>query len=84
MTEVALTHAYLIEHEDGRLEGINCTVERQGNAIRVVAGEPLVKRLHVNLKSRYDIEAVFTGQPVYKDMEGMCWLGSVPEELSGF
>lgn len=84
MTEVALTHAYIIEHEDGSLEGINCSVERQGHLIRVTTPESLVKRLHVNLRNRYDVEALFTGGAVYKKVTGIRWLGSVPEELSVF
>lgn len=81
MAEIALSNAYIIEHKDGRLEGVNCNVVKEGNSLLVTTQEPLVKNLHVNLKNKYSIKVLFGEKQDYKNVAGMQWLGNIPEEL---
>lgn len=84
MSETMLTNAYIIEHEGGRLQTINCTITKaDGGTLRVAFGDPLVKHLHVNLSSKLSLTIEGSNER-YDNVVGCKWLGSEPEALALF
>lgn len=84
MTEIALENAYIIEHENGSVQGVNCSVKKEGKFLTVTTTEPLVHRLHINLKNEHDIRTNFSEVKSYPSEKGMKWLGSCPDDLRPF
>jgi hypothetical protein len=83
--EIALTSAYVVENADGSLETWNCTAKRSLlGAIAVAPAEPVVSRIHFNLKQPAGVRAGFsTGTCKGKLPAGMTWFGpgAIPEEI---
>jgi hypothetical protein len=88
MEEVALTASYLLERENGDLVAWNCSASRspQGEII-ITPTEPVISRVHVNLRHPATVEIHFPGGKTERDpcAAGMKWIGSgrVPEILRG-
>jgi hypothetical protein len=84
MEEVALTSAYVIEREDGSWSTYNCkaAVDAKG-VLTVQPAEPVVKRVHLNLRNPRRVKAQFEGAQEIAATAGMQWIGpgGVPEIL---
>jgi hypothetical protein len=76
--EIALTSAYVVENADGSLETWNCKAELGPlGAITVTPAEPVVSRIHFNLKTPHEVLVNFTASPLTaRCMTGMQWLDS--------
>jgi hypothetical protein len=75
LEEVALTSAYIIEHNDGDITAWNCHVESVDNALHVYPAEDIVDSVHVNIKNTHKVTVHFTGtDPLHADCSGLQWL----------
>ena len=76
--EIALTSAYVVENDDGSLETWNCNAKPGPlGAITVTPAEPVVSRIHFNLKTPREVRVNFTAGPLTaKCNTGMKWLDS--------
>ena len=83
-----MTASYLLERENGDLVAWNCSASRspQGEII-ITPTEPVISRVHVNLRHPATVEIHFPGGKTERDpcAAGMKWIGSgrVPEILRG-
>jgi len=74
--EIALTSAYVVENADGTIETWNCAAssDRHGT-VEVMPSEPVVERVHVNLKSARSVRVrLATGVVAADCPAGMTWL----------
>lgn len=53
--ETVLTHAFIVENQDGTISGYNCKVKRNGNKLEVYPDEPQVTSLHCNLSHPFTV-----------------------------
>ncbi len=75
--EVALTNAFVVEREDGSLETYNCAARKSDGTIAVTMSEPVVERLHLNLKTPSAVKAAFGAREASSPrFSGMGWLES--------
>lgn len=56
IAETVLDKAYIVERADGTLGCYNCKAERNGKELRVIAAEPQICNLHVNLTNKYNVK----------------------------
>ncbi len=85
MSEIALTSAYIVEHENGLLSSLNCSIDKSGHVLTVTTREKLVNKLHINLKQPATIVTEFGGvRKTYENVSGLQWLGEQPEETLPF
>ncbi|MEI6788962.1 MAG: hypothetical protein WCL49_10850 [bacterium] len=77
LEEVALTSAYIVEDPSGGVETWNCSVVRRGEAIEVTPAEPVVCRLHYNLRTACNVTVSFPGShPITQSHQGIGWIES--------
>jgi hypothetical protein len=84
LEEVALTAAYVIEREDGSVSTYNCKAENVNGTINITPAENVVSRIHLNLKTKHDVNAEFnSGEKISGSYSGMQWIGpgGNPEDL---
>ena len=76
--EIALTSAYVVENDDGSLETWNCKAAPGPlGTITATPAEPVVTRIHINLKTPREVRVNFTAGPLTARCKtGMQWLGS--------
>lgn len=55
IAESMLTNAFIVERPDGSVVGYNCTIEKQGNKLKVKANEKQITNLHCNLKHPFTV-----------------------------
>ena len=55
IAESMLTNAFIVERPDGSVVGYNCTIEKQGNKLKVKANERQITNLHCNLKHPFTV-----------------------------
>ena len=54
-SSVLLNNAFIVERPDGSVVGYNCTIEKQGNKLKVKANERQITNLHCNLKHPFTV-----------------------------
>lgn len=69
--EIALTNAFVVERADGSVVGYNCTVERKGDKLTVIAGEKQITNLHCNVRNPYTV--LFKGETNKLDANYLGW-----------
>ena len=77
MVEVLMDNAYIIENENGELQGINCSITPKGNTFVVNYSSPHIKNLHINLKKQY----VFEVNGKQYEGYGLKWMIGYPDDL---
>jgi hypothetical protein len=85
MEEVALTSAYVIERENGKIVSWNCkaTINSDG-AITILPNDDVVCRVHLNFRNQHQVKIRFLNETVDQiQLPGMSWVGSggIPELL---
>lgn len=78
LEEVALTSAYVIERPDGTWGAYNCKVSTDQNGVLVIEpAEPVVSRVHLNLRKPRRILARFhnAASTTPQEISGMQWIG---------
>lgn len=68
--ETVLTHAFIVENQDGTISAFNCKVVRDGNRLDVSPNEPQVKSLHCNLSNPFTITFQGTTKALPQDYCG--------------
>jgi hypothetical protein len=84
LEEVALTAAYVLERADGTLISHNCMVSMDGDVLKITPAEPVVSRVHLNLRKKRRISVSFGAKKILAEAEaGLQWIGpgGVPEDL---
>ena len=75
MEEIAVGNAFVIERANGTMIGYNCRVSFKGKTVEVTPAEPMIQRVHVNLKSVHAVCINFaTGKTMSSGKIGMQWL----------
>jgi galactosylceramidase len=76
LTEQFIPNAFVLERADGSLRAWNCQVERKDGRILVRPSEPVVSRVHFNLKQASPAEVAFASGVVREELKaGMHWVG---------
>ena len=82
MEEIALANAFVLERADGSIVGWNCNVSANQQSLDVTPSEPIVQRVHVNLKTTRPVRVTFsTGMQSQQCAAGMQWI-SAPRSRS--
>lgn len=85
MEEIAVSQAYVLERADGSFRTYNCKLEKQGGSLVVAPNDPVVSRIHLNLRRQCQVQATFgDGTKVSLPAgPGMQWIGpgGLPEDL---
>lgn len=77
LEEVALTTAYIVERESGEIVGYNCRVEQEDGTLVITPAEPIVSRLHLNLRKSHHVKCRFgVGGTVEGDYSGLQWISA--------
>lgn len=61
LEEVALTHAFVVEHADGEWASWNCRTELQNGRLHITPSEPVVDSVHFNAVRPSDVVVHFAG-----------------------
>lgn len=64
IAETVLCNAFVIERPDGSIGAYNCSAERRGVSLHVIADEPQITTLYTNLHS--SLAVIFDGGTVKK------------------
>ena len=72
--EAFLTHAFVIERENGTFKGYNCSVKKENNKIIIEPESRLIDKIHVNIKGEKQVRIKsICGEKDYTT-SGMQWL----------
>jgi len=75
MEEIVVAQAFVVERADGTFIGYHCSACLKGDSIEVTPSEPIVQRVHVNLKTPRPVRINFAGGTVSALCPaGMQWL----------
>lgn len=81
MCELFIDNAYIIEHDNGRLQAINCSLTRNDDGVTEVKfATPHVTNLHINLRHEHTLRV--NGRT--HRTQGLKWLTGTPEILQPF
>ncbi len=85
LEEVALTSAYVVEREDGRIAAWNCRVSAGAEGQMIVTpSEEIVSRVHLNLRAGHSVRICFAGgRTLNATVKGMKWLYPDGPEMPG-
>ena len=61
--ESVLSNAFIVERPDGSFGCYNCQIEKNGKKLKIISDEKQIRKLHVNVFSRLDID--FDGDITY-------------------
>lgn len=76
LTEQFVPNAFVLERADGTLQAWNCRIEQKGERIEITPSEPVVSRVHLNLRKAHPVAIRFSKEPFEQRMEpGMRWVG---------
>lgn len=76
MAEQFVPNAFVLERADGTLRAWNCRVEQKGERLEVVPAEPVVSRVHLNLRKAHRVGILFSSDSFDGRVEpGMRWVG---------
>ena len=76
MAEQFVPNAFVLERADGMLRSWNCRVVRSKKGIEVVPAEPVVSRVHLNLRQGQRVTIRFAKDSFDERVEpGMRWIG---------
>lgn len=76
LTEEFVPNAFVLERADGTLRTWNCQVVHNDKGIEIVPAEPVVSRVHLNLRKGHHVTIRFAAGAVDGPMEpGMRWMG---------
>ena len=79
MEECALTSAYVIIDEEGRVQNWNCSTRYKEGILHIVPDEDLITCLHLNLSQDVEVETTLSGKHIRKScFSGMEWIGNTP------
>ena len=70
--------AFILENDDGELEGFGCEVYRRDNAVNVLTDED-IEFIHINIKTKADI--VHNGKLIKKNIFGQKMLSKSGREI---
>ena len=76
LAEQFVPNAFVLEREDGTLRAWNCRAERAGEMLEIVPAEPVVSRVHLNLREGRRVSVRFAKESFDERVEpGMRWIG---------
>lgn len=76
LAEQFVPNAFVLERADGTLRAWNCSAVRSKEGIDVVPAEPVVSRVHLNLRRAQRVTVRFAKEPFDERVEpGMRWIG---------
>lgn len=78
LEETLLKKAFVLENDDGELEGFGCDVYRRGNVINVLTDED-IEFIHINIKEKADI--AHNGKLIKKNIFGQKMLRKNGREI---
>jgi hypothetical protein len=83
MEEIAVASAYVLERQDGTFKTYNCRLEKKGSTLTITPAEAMVSRIHLNLRQKYKVKAIFGNETMSKSVDGLQWIGpgGIPEDL---
>lgn len=79
LEEVALTSAYVIFHQDGKIETWNCRIEEVGGTKVIKPSETCVSRIHIHTPVSREVSVSFSGKLIKRTINQPGWI----EEQAG-
>lgn len=79
MEECALTSAYVVIDEAGRVQSWNCSAGYENGVLRIIPDEELITGIHLNSLLKIEVETNLAGKHIRKSyLPGMDWIGKKP------
>jgi hypothetical protein len=76
LAEQFVPNAFVLERADGTLRAWNCRVDQNGDRLEIVPAEPIVSRVHLNLRQAHQVAIRFSKESFDQHIgPGMRWVG---------
>lgn len=79
MEECALTSAYVVIDETGKIQSWNCSAWYEKGILHIVPDEELITGIHLNSSRKVEVEINLAGKYICKSyLPGIRWIGDAP------